>query len=254
MVAAANLVEVAALVGDTARATMLAALMGGQALTATELAFLARISRSTASGHLTKLVNARLISVTRKRRFSYYRIASPRVAAMLESIKVVAAIEVPRRYQPRSPQDAALRFARTCYDHLAGHVGVALTDALIARGDLVLTDEGGEVTASGERFLRRFGAELRPPANSRRMFCQPCLDWSERRYHVKGHVGAEILRCCLDRGWFQRGRDARALRLTSAGRAGLADSFGVQLAGADARPSAALDAWTDRIPSTRHSG
>ena len=237
MVAAANLVEVAALVGDTARATMLAALMGGQSLTGTELAFLARVSRSTASEHLTKLTNARLISVTRKRRFSYYRIASPLVAAMLESIKVVAAIEVPRRHQPRSPQEAALRFARTCYDHLAGQVAVALTDALIARGHLVLSDEGGEVTPSGERLLRRFGAELRVPANSRRLFCQPCLDWSVRRYHVKGHVGAEILRCCLDRGWFRRARDGRALRLTPAGRTGLADTFEVELAGEDARPA-----------------
>src|SRR5215470_2453634 len=111
MVAAANMVEVAALVGDTARATMLAALMGGQALTGSELAFLARVSRPTASEHLAKLVRARLIAVTKKRRYSYYRIASPLVASMLESIKAVAAIEVPPRYQPRSAREgcAALR-------------------------------------------------------------------------------------------------------------------------------------------------
>src|SRR5213596_269713 len=102
MVVDANLVEVAALVGDTARATILAALMGGQSLTASELAFLARISRPTASGHLKKLVAARLIALTRKRRYRYYRIASPLVAGMLESIKAVAAIEVPPRHQPRS--------------------------------------------------------------------------------------------------------------------------------------------------------
>lgn len=108
MVAAANLVEVAALVGDTARATILGALMGGQAMTASELAFFARISRSTASEHLAKLVDARLISVTKQQRYRYYRIASPLVARMLESIKVVAAIEVPPRYQPRSARDAAL--------------------------------------------------------------------------------------------------------------------------------------------------
>jgi len=126
MVAAANMVEVAALVGDTARATMLAALMGGQALTGSELAFLARISRPTASEHLARLVEARLLSVTKRRRFNYYRIASPLVAAMLESIKAVAAIEVPPRYQPRSARDDALRFARTCYDHLAGELGLPL--------------------------------------------------------------------------------------------------------------------------------
>ncbi|MGB6444657.1 MAG: winged helix-turn-helix domain-containing protein, partial [Xanthobacteraceae bacterium] len=128
MVAAANLVEVAALVGDTARATMLNALMDGQSLTATELAYCANVSRSTASGHLSKLVAARLLTVIRDRRFSYYRIASPLVATMLESMKVVVAIEVPPRRHPRSANDDALRFARSCYDHLAGQVGVAVTD------------------------------------------------------------------------------------------------------------------------------
>jgi len=227
MVAAANLVEVAALVGDTARATMLNALMGGQSLTATELAYCANVSRSTASGHLSKLVAARLLTVTRRRRFSYYRIASPLVATMLESIKVVAAIEVPPRRQPRSAGDDALRFARSCYDHMAGQIGVAITDALVAMGHIVLTDEGGEVTASGERFLAEFGTNLTP--RTRRIFCQPCLDWSERRYHVRGLVGAAILDRLLTLGWFKREPDSRALRLTPAGRAGLAGTFGIKL-------------------------
>jgi hypothetical protein len=116
-------------------------------------------------------VAARLLTVIHERRFSYYRIASPLVAAMLESIKVVAAIEVPPRRQPRSANDDALRFARSCYDHLAGQVGVAVTDALVAMGHVVLTDQGGEVTPSGERFLAAFGAD--PGPRTRRMFCQP---------------------------------------------------------------------------------
>ncbi len=227
MVAAANLVEVAALVGDTARATMLNALMGGQSLTATELAYCANVSRSTASGHLSKLVAARLLTVTRKRRFSYYRIASPLVATMLESIKVVAAIEVPPRRQPRSANDDALRFARSCYDHLAGQVGVAITDALVAMGHIDLTDEGGEVTSSGGRFLSAFGADLRP--RTRRIFCQPCLDWSERRYHVRGLVGSAILNRLLALGWFKHEPNSRALHLTPAGRAGLAETFGIEI-------------------------
>jgi DNA-binding transcriptional ArsR family regulator len=230
MVAAANLVEVAALVGDTARATMLAALMGGQSLTGTELAYLARVSRPTASEHLTKLVEARLLAVTRKRRFAYYRIASPLVAQMLESVQAVAAIEVPPRHQPRSAADEALRFARTCYDHLAGTVGVAIADALTASGHVVLSDDGGELTDSGTRFLTRFSATLTPATNSRRIYCRPCLDWSERRYHVAGFVGAEICRCCLERGWLTRMRDSRALQLTPEGRRGLAETFGVQWA------------------------
>src|SRR5262245_48994142 len=229
MVAAANLVEVAALVGDTARATMLAALMGGQSLTGSELAFLARISRSTASEHLARLVEARLVAVTRKRRFHYYRIASPLVAAMLESMKVVAAIEVPPRHQPRSAHDDAQRFARTCYDHLAGRLGVAITDALVVRGAIVLSEDGGEVTDAGAGFLRAFGVVLERKPGSRRIFCRPCLDWSERRYHVAGHVGAEICRRCLELGWLARQRDGRALRLTDAGAAGLHDTFGVDL-------------------------
>ena len=229
MVAAANMVEVAALVGDTARATMLAALMGGRALTGSELAYLARVSRPTASEHLAKLVEARLVSMTRKRRFNYYRIASPLVAHMLESMKAVAAIEMPPRYQPRSARDDALRFVRTCYDHLAGRVAVVIADTLIAGGHVALGDDGGEVTPSGAAFLAEFGVELKPSSQSRRIFCRPCLDWSERRYHVAGHVGAELCRCCLQRGWFQHDRDSRALHLTPAGAAGLLEWLGIEL-------------------------
>jgi DNA-binding transcriptional ArsR family regulator len=235
MVAAANMVEVAALVGDTARSTMLAALMGGQALTGSELAYLAHVTRSTASEHLAKLVEARLVAVTRKRRFNYYRIASPLVAQMLESIKAVAAIELPSRYQPRSARDDALRFARTCYDHLAGHVAVVIADTLVAKGHIVLGDDGGEVTKAGLRFLNGLGAEVTPQSRGRRIFCRPCLDWSQRRYHVAGHVGAEICRCCLQRGWFVRQRDTRALRLTPAGKAGLFETSGVELNSDDSK-------------------
>jgi DNA-binding transcriptional ArsR family regulator len=229
MVATANLVEVAALVGDTARATMLASLMGGQALTASELAYLASISRPTASEHLAKLVDARLVAITKQGRFRYYRIASPLVAKMLESIERVAAIEAPPRYQPRSIKSDKLRFARTCYDHLAGQIGVAIADSLTANGYVILDDEGGEVTESGTRFLSEFGAQLTAKAKTRRLFCQPCLDWSERRFHVAGHIGAEICRRCMELGWLKRVRDTRALHLTADGKAGLSELFGLDL-------------------------
>jgi DNA-binding transcriptional ArsR family regulator len=227
MVAAANMVEVAALVGDTARATMLAALMGGEALTGSELAFLARVSRPTASEHLAKLVAARLLTVSKKRRFSYYRIASPLVARMLESMKAVAAIEVPPRHQPRSALEERLRFARTCYDHLAGRLGVSLADALVAKGCVVLDADGGEVTDAGRLFFGDFGVDLAAKARGRRIFCRPCLDWSERRYHVAGLVGAEMCRRCLELGWLARERDSRALRITPAGDAGFQVTFGL---------------------------
>ena len=240
MVAAANMVEVAALVGDTARARMLAALMGGEALTATELAYCANVSRSTASGHLSKLVAARLLVVTRNRRFSYYRIASPLVARMLESIKLVAAFDLPPRHHPRSALDEAVRFARSCYDHLAGQAGVAITDVLVAMGHVVLTDEGGELTSSGVRFLSTFGADLMSPPRTRRVFCQPCLDWTERRYHLKGLVGAAILRRLLELGWFKRVPGSRALRLTSSGRIGLSETFHVEFDD-NGRPSGRIE-------------
>jgi DNA-binding transcriptional ArsR family regulator len=229
MFAAANMVEIAALVGDTTRATMLAALMGGQALTSSELASLAGVSRPTASGHLNKLVRARLIAVTQKRRNRYYRIASPLVARMLESIKAVAAIETPARYQPRSVRDDALRFARTCYDHVAGELGVAIADSMVGARYIVLTEDGGVVTKAGIRFLTRFGARLDSQARSRRIFCRACLDWSERRYHIAGFVGAEIWRCCVELGWLIRRSNTRAIGVTPAGRRALRDTFGINL-------------------------
>jgi DNA-binding transcriptional ArsR family regulator len=229
MVAAANMVEVAALVGDTARATMLAALMGGESLTGSELAFLARVSRPTASEHLAKLVTARLLAVTKKRRFNYYRIASQLVAQMLESMIAVAAIDMPPRHQPRSPQEARLRFARTCYDHLAGRLGVAVADALVAKQCVVLDEDGGEVTDAGRRFFADFGVDLTANTRSRRIFCRPCLDWSERRHHIAGLVGAAMCARCLQLGWVARERDSRALRITPAGDAGFRATFGLSL-------------------------
>ncbi|MGC1573894.1 MAG: transcriptional regulator [Pseudolabrys sp.] len=168
-----------------------------------------------------------MLAVTKKRRNRYYRIASPLVAKMLESIKAVAALETPPRYQPRSAQDDALRFARTCYDHLAGRLGVAIADALVRKRYVVLSDEGGELTVAGKRFLSGFGSAIMPSGSSR-IFCRPCLDWSERRYHIAGHVGAEICRCCLERGWLVRQQGSRAIRLTAVGRRGLRQVFGIE--------------------------
>jgi hypothetical protein len=129
-------------------------------------------------------------------------------------------------------RDDALRFARTCYDHIAGQLGVAIADALIAGGHVALDQDGGVVTDRGMQLLAEFGADL-APRRGKRLFCKPCLDWSERRYHIAGLVGAEIWRGCLARGWVARQRDTRAIALTAAGRAGLRDSFGVVL---DAEP------------------
>jgi hypothetical protein len=149
---------------------------------------------------------------------------------MLEGIKAVAALETPAHYQPRSAQDDALRFVRTCYDHLAGRLGVAIADALVAKRFIVLTEEGGELTAAGARLLTKFGAELNAKPAGRRIFCRACLDWSERRYHVASLVGAMIWRRALELGWVTRQRGSRAVRVTPAGRRGFRDTLGVKVA------------------------
>lgn len=223
-----SLAEVAQLVGDPARANILLALMDGRALTATELAYAARVTPQTTSAHLGKLTAAGLLQLEKQGRHRYFRLASPLVAQMLESVLLVAA-DGPPRYRPRSRVDSEMREARTCYDHLAGRLAVALADALAARGHIVLEADGGEVTAQGMAFFDRLGLDLSLPRASRRAFCRPCLDWTERRYHLAGHVGAALLQHCLREGWLARRPDTRAVRITPLGGQRLGETFGPTL-------------------------
>jgi DNA-binding transcriptional ArsR family regulator len=223
-----SIAEIAALVGNPARANILTVLLDGGALTATELAFIGGVSPQTASGHLGMLTESGLLAVQKQGRHSYFRLASPLIGRMLEGIMAVAA-EGPPRYRPRWRGDEALRTARTCYDHLAGRLGVALADSLSARGHVVLGDDGGIVTASGQAFLSEFGIDVARVAQGKRAFCRPCLDWSERRPHLAGAVGAALAKRSFDLGWVTRLRDTRALAIPAKGRAGLACTFGIEL-------------------------
>ena len=220
-----RLAEIAALVGDPARANMLSALADGRALTAGELAYAAGVSPQTASGHLAKLSEARLLAVAKQGRHRYYRIATPLVGRMLESIMAVA-VNAPPRYRPAGRFDAALRFARTCYDHFAGQLGVGLADGLCAQGHVVLGEDGGEVTETGVIFLSRFGLDFEELKRRRRVYCRPCLDWTERRPHLAGAVGAALTERCFHLGWVKRKRDSRALTITDHGRDGFREVFG----------------------------
>jgi len=224
----ARIAEIAALVGDPARTNILAALMGGRALTAGELVHAAGVSPQTTSGHLGKLTNARLIACVKQGRHRYYRIATPRVAEMLESIMAVVA-DAPPRYRPRSKLDDAMRDARTCYDHFAGKLGVGITDALCALGHVTLSEEGGELSEKGMVFFAKFGIDLAAARTRRRIFCRPCLDWTERRPHLGGTVGAVLAQHCFDLKWVQRTQGSRALIVTPAGRRGLTDTFGLSV-------------------------
>jgi DNA-binding transcriptional ArsR family regulator len=222
-----DIAEIGALVGDPARAAILVALMDGRARTAGELAYFARVSPQTASEHLRRLTETRLLAVVKQGRHRYFRIASPLVAQMLESIGAVAAIETPPRFRPIRGPDAAMREARLCYDHLAGRIGVAIADALTARGLVLLDDEGGAVTKAGFAFFCGLGIDLETRRKSRRAFCRPCLDWSERRFHLAGHTGAALARHMLDEGWLTRARDTRAVIVTTRGETALADLLGI---------------------------
>ncbi len=218
-----TIAEVASLIGDAGRANMLAALMGGQALTAGELARHAGVTAQTTSGHLAKLAGAGLLAVERQGRHRYYRLASAEVAQAIHALMAVAA-GGPRRHHPIGPRDAALRLARTCYDHMAGRLALAVADSLVRAGHVILSDGAGIVTEEGRRFFGGFGIDLEA-LPSRRPLCRTCLDWSERRPHIAGQLGAALLERVLHRGWVARSPESRALRLTRAGESGFAATF-----------------------------
>jgi DNA-binding transcriptional ArsR family regulator len=235
MASTAMFAEVAALAGDPARAGMLHALMDGRALTASELARTAGITPQTASGHLARLTTAGLLAVEKQGRHRYHRLASPAVAQMMESIMQVASDQEFARAPIRvGPRDAALRAARTCYDHLAGRLGVALADAMVAGGQVELASDAGLVTDAGIALLDGIGIDLdsivaKRGKRSGRLLCRPCLDWSERRPHLAGAVGAALCAHCFDKGWIRRVEGTRAVAITPRGQRSFRDAFGVSL-------------------------
>ncbi len=227
--------EIAALAGDPARAGMLHALMDGRVLAASELALVAGISPQTASGHLNQLTAAGLLAVEKQGRHRYHRLASPAVAQMIESImQVASAVESSRTPVRVGPRDAALRAARTCYDHLAGRLGVALADALVAGGHVELSSEAGIVTDTGMALLSRIGIDLQNIIARRgnrpgRALCRSCLDWSERRPHLAGTIGAALCAHCFDKGWIRHIKGTRAVAITPWGQRSFREAFGVSL-------------------------
>jgi DNA-binding transcriptional ArsR family regulator len=226
MITGPLIAEIATLVGEPARATMLSGLLDGRALTASELAFAARITPQTASTHLGKLTEAGLISAIRDGRHRYFRLASPKVAEMLNGIMAVA-LENRPRYKPLSRQARELSDARVCYDHLAGRLSVDLADFFNDREYIIFGDEAAEVTPEGVRFLAEFGIDL-TDGQKRRHLCRSCLDWTERRPHIGGAVGAAITKRLFDLHWTERIKNSRAVVVTPAGAAGLWRTFGIR--------------------------
>jgi len=205
---------------------MLSALLDGRGLTATELAYSARVTPQTASTHLAKLAEAGLVAPVRAGRYRYFRLASPRVAEMLEGIMAVA-LEHRPRYRPLSRQARELSAARICNDHLAGRLSVDLTAALVAHEYIAVGDEAAEITRGGSRFLTGFGIDLLAARSKRRHFCRLCMDWTERRPHIAGLVGAALTKRCFDLGWTERMKHSSAVSVTAAGRRGFRETFGI---------------------------
>jgi DNA-binding transcriptional ArsR family regulator len=228
VLADADLASIGRMLGDERRARFLLALMGGEELPAGELAARAGASSSLASAHLSKLLDAGLVHVARRGRQRYYTLAGPQVAEAIESLLAIA----PRRAAHslrESNRGEAIRRARTCYDHLAGQLGVGLTDALERHRAISASASGWELTARGEQMLEDLGLDLPALRSQRRAFIRPCLDWTERRAHLAGSVGAGVADRFFELGWISRLSGSRALRVTREGQTQLLTRFAVSL-------------------------
>jgi DNA-binding transcriptional ArsR family regulator len=228
MTSGPNIATVANLIGDRARADILTALLSGKALTATELADVACITKQTASTHLAKLVDHKLLILEKQGRHRYFRLADDHVARMLEGLMDVAQRVGAIRLQT-GPGEPALRHARVCYDHLAGEIGVQLFTSMRQRNVLQVIGEGAELTAQGGDFFRDLGIDIDALTASSRPLCRMCLDWSERRHHLAGALGAALLEFFFKRNWAKRQKNSRIVTIAPAGKRALHQHFAVHM-------------------------
>lgn len=216
--------RVAAAIGEPARARMLYCLMDNRARTSTELAVIADVSPSTASVHLNRLKEERLVKVLAQGKHRYYSLEGADVAAVLEGLSVVAGVSL-HKFVPNTPR--RLLAARTCYDHIAGTLGVLLHDRLVALGCLAISGESYGITAKGVKMFDSFGIDVEETRQLRRRFAFGCLDWSERRAHLGGAMGAALLKVALDRNWVTQDLDSRSLCVTRHGQREMLARFGL---------------------------
>jgi DNA-binding transcriptional ArsR family regulator len=211
-----NIARIAALLGESARSDVLTALMTDRALTATELATIAGVTKQTMSAHLAKLLESSLIAVDQQGRHRYFRLADEDVGGLLESLMSVAFRTGSVRLIS-SPREPALRKARVCYDHLAGELGVLAYESLLRNGLLEMSQQRLRLSSAGAKWFQRAGIDTDAAYRKRRTFCRPCMDWSERRYHLAGSLGAALLSRVCDLGWAKRENVSRVIRFTPRG-------------------------------------
>ena len=220
--------SITSLIGDPVRSIILWTLLDGRAFTATELAIQADTSPQNISMHLRKLIQANLLSVERQGRHKYYRFSRQEVAYAIEALGNLIPIEKHKRIIS-NPDNSAIRYCRTCYDHLAGRVGVLLTEALVKQKIIKLNGSDYSVTKKGYGFFSELEIDTDELSNHRRIFAKPCLDWSERKHHLAGSLGAALLSKMLSFGWLRKTSHSRAMIITSKGQQQLYDTLKISL-------------------------
>ncbi|GMR68906.1 MULTISPECIES: metalloregulator ArsR/SmtB family transcription factor [Bacillus] len=223
-----NISYIAKLIAEPTRAIILDCLMNNQALPASELAYMAKVSHPTISSHLSKLVEGNLLTVEQHGRHRYYRLANQEVAEVIEKLGTIAPIAQVRSLN-QSNQLKQVRYARTCYDHLAGKLGVEITEKLLASEFIILEEEEYIVTEQGKRWFLNFGINIETAEIKRRVFAKPCLDWSERRYHISGWLGSAIAKLFFEQEWITKTDKTRAVHLTKKGMKLLKDQLGIDM-------------------------
>ncbi|MCB9450370.1 MAG: helix-turn-helix transcriptional regulator [Anaerolineaceae bacterium] len=228
MVQEPDMAAVAALIGEPTRAIILSALLGGEALPASELAFRAQVTPQTASSHLSKLLEGNLLKVATVGRHRYYSLKNHAVAQTLESLQVIAPLSQPGPlHMPKiSPE---LCHARTCYDHLAGRLGVTLTEVWLQQTYLIQKNQNYEIAPKGIEWLESWKIDVELLKKKRRKLAYACLDWSERRFHIAGSLGAALADLFFENGWIKRLPQSRALKITAVGENLLKQEFGIAL-------------------------
>jgi len=217
-------IKTATLIGDATRASILWNLLDGKAFTATELAIAIETSAQNISMHLGKLLDADLISVEKQGRHKYYRFSNKEVAYAVEAMAnlipkpEISAKKKTENYPP-------IKYCRTCYDHLAGKIGVALADSLLEQKIIIEKNNTFEITSEGEKWFSDFGVNIGDAKKQKRIFLKPCLDWSERRYHIAGSVGTLLLNKMLEQDWIRRTKDSRVIIITAKGEKEMLKSF-----------------------------
>jgi DNA-binding transcriptional ArsR family regulator len=219
---------IASLISDPSRAAILTALMDGRSHPAGDLAYAANIKPQTASFHLAKMLEANVVSLEKQGRHRYYRIENFEIAKALETLLALSPQPKVNSFK-QVTENESLRLARTCYDHLAGKLGVKLMDALVDKGYIIEKSNDILITKDGEIFFESFGIRLDFVRKKRRSFVHKCLDWSERRHHIAGALGHELIERFFELQWIERMEKTRAIRITSAGRKGLIKLLSITL-------------------------